>query len=106
MPLTDRPFKAGWGNDTGQPNLGDYNQAAAQGGELFAVWGGTELKGFADQQPSGSFSTPDYFFKRAPAVKVSVDLGAVSFVDGTGTVDRPQWQVNLKLPLRNTSRIQ
>src|SRR5262249_11755941 len=23
-PLTDRPFKAGWGNDTSQPNLGDY----------------------------------------------------------------------------------
>jgi len=23
-PLTDRPFHAGWGNDTGQPNLGDY----------------------------------------------------------------------------------
>jgi hypothetical protein len=102
MPLTDRPFKAGWGNDTGQPNLGDYNQATAQGGELFAVWGGTELKGFADQQPSGSFSTPDYFFKRAPAAKVSVDLGAVSFVDGNGngSID-PGEQVNLKLPLRN-----
>jgi hypothetical protein len=102
MPLTDRPFKAGWGNDTGQPNLGDYNQSTAQGGELFAVWGGTELKGFADQQPTGSFSTPDFFFKRAPAVKVSVDLGTVSFVDGNGngSID-PGEQVNLKLPLRN-----
>ena len=102
MPLTDRPFKAGWGNDTGQPNLGDYNQAVAQGGELFAVWGGTELKGFADQQPSGSFSTPDWYFKRSPSVKVSVDLGSVSFVDGNGngSID-PGEQVNLKMPLRN-----
>jgi len=32
--LTDANFKAGWGNDTGQPNLGDYNQAVAQGGEF------------------------------------------------------------------------
>ena len=38
VPLTMRPFKAGWGNDTGQPNLGDYNQAVAQHGELFAAF--------------------------------------------------------------------
>src|SRR5262249_18474417 len=41
MPLTERPFHAGWGNDTFQPNLGDYNQDIAQNGELFAVWAGT-----------------------------------------------------------------
>ena len=40
MPLTDRPFHAGYGNDTGEPNLGDYNEAVAQGSELFAVWAG------------------------------------------------------------------
>jgi hypothetical protein len=34
-PLSERPFHAGWGNDTGQPNLGDYNQAVAQAGTLF-----------------------------------------------------------------------
>jgi hypothetical protein len=62
--LTASNFKAGWGNDTGQPNLGDYNQAVAQGGEFFAVWAGTTLPGFTDGQPSGSMSTPDVFFKR------------------------------------------
>ena len=62
--LTDANFKAGWGNDTGQPNLGDYNQSVAQGGELFAVWAGTTLPGFTDGQPSGSMTTPDIFFKR------------------------------------------
>jgi len=62
--LTDDNFKAGWGNDTGQPNLGDYNQAVAQGGEFFAVWAGTTLPGFTDGQPSGNMTTPDIFFKR------------------------------------------
>ena len=38
VPLTIRPFHAGHGNDTGQPNLGDYNQAVAQRGELFATY--------------------------------------------------------------------
>jgi len=48
----------------GQPNLGDYNQAVAQGGEFFAVWAGTTLPGFTDGQPSGNMTTPDIFFKR------------------------------------------
>jgi hypothetical protein len=69
VPLTDRPFHAGWGNDTGQPNLGDYNQAVAQGGELFAAFGGTSRPplGFADGQPSASMTTPDAFFRRVPS---------------------------------------
>ena len=62
--LSDQPFNAGWGNDTGQPNLGDYNQAVAQGGQLFAVWAGTKLVGFTDGQPSVSMTTPDVVFKR------------------------------------------
>jgi hypothetical protein len=48
MPLSDRPFLAGYGNDTGQPNLGDYNQAVAQNGELFAVFAATTPVGFTD----------------------------------------------------------
>ena len=39
-PLTVRPFHAGWGNDTGQPNLGDYNQAVAQVGDAVRGVGG------------------------------------------------------------------
>jgi hypothetical protein len=78
--LTDVNFKAGWGNDTGQPNLGDYNQAVAQGGEFFAVWAGTTLPGFTDGQPSGNMNTPDIFFKRlsitgGPQVNVSLVAG-------------------------------
>src|SRR4029077_19273749 len=81
MPLTDRPFHAAYGNDTGQPNLGDYNQAVAQGGELFAVWAGNPpivgLAGGPDGRVnSASFSVPDLVFKRVPAssTRASVSL--------------------------------
>src|SRR5437867_8387597 len=79
MPLTDRPFHAGYGNDTGQPNLGDYNQAVAQGGELFAVWAGNpNIASFDDGQPtSASFTIPDIFFKRVSSPRAAVRLGAV-----------------------------
>lgn len=79
--LTDSNFKAGWGNDTGQPNLGDYNQAIAQGGEFFAVWAGTTLPGFTDGQPSGSMNTPDVFFKRLSITGGGEDVN-VSLVSG------------------------
>lgn len=123
VPLTDRPFKAGWGNDTGQPNLGDYNQAVAQGGDLFAAWGGTmrPALGFIDGEPtSASMNTPDPFFRRVqsgqeqgihdgnhqnpsnPINTIPVNLGQVTFTEsgGNGNID-PGDVVNLKLPLRN-----
>ena len=54
LQLSERTFHAGWGNDTGQPNLGDYNQAVAQGGELFASFAFTfrPVGGFVDGQPT------------------------------------------------------
>jgi len=67
--LSDVDFKAGWGNDTGQPNLGDYNQAVAQNGDLFAVWAQTELPGFTDGQPSTGMNTPDVTFKRLSSLQ-------------------------------------
>ncbi|MBI3447894.1 MAG: HYR domain-containing protein [Acidobacteria bacterium] len=102
MAMSDRPYHAGWGNDTGQPNLGDYNQSVAQGGQVFATWAGTELKGFLDQQPVGNFSTPDVFFKRAPATKISLSLGGVTFTEtgGNGFIDAGE-TVSLKMPLLN-----
>jgi len=66
-PLTTRPFHAAWGNDTGQPNLGDYNQAVAQGGELFAAFAIAPRPpaGFADGEPTSlSFTVPEVTFKR------------------------------------------
>ncbi len=110
MPLTARPFHAGWGNDTGQPNLGDYNQAVAQGGDLFAVFAEAlrPPAGFADGQPtSASMTVPDASFVRLTTEHhkfkaTSVDLGAVRFVDsgGNGNID-PNESVALTIPLRN-----
>jgi hypothetical protein len=65
-PLSRRPFRAGWGNDTGQPNLGDYNQAISQNGELFAAWAEATRPplGFTDGQPTTSMTVPDVAFRR------------------------------------------
>jgi len=86
-PVSARPFKAGWGNDTGQPNIGDYVQAVAQGGELFAEFSATSPVGFADGQPNllfATFTTPDATFARVPrgahdGEAGGVQLGKVTF---------------------------
>lgn len=104
-PLHDRPFHAGYGNDTGQPNLGDYNQAVAQGGEFFAVYAATDpVVTFTNGQPSSQFTTPDVFFKRLSqsAVRTSLRAGALSFTDsgGNGLIDAGD-RVFLRIPLVN-----
>ena len=104
VPLTSRPFKAGWGNDTSQPNLGDYNQAVARLGTFSAAYAGTTPVGFADGQPSGSMTTPDVFVGRVTAatVKPSLRIGGVTFTEtgGNGNID-PGDQVRLKITLTN-----
>jgi len=116
VPLTDRPFQAGWGNDTGQPNLGDYNEAVAQNGELFSAYALASRPplGFADGQPSSSLTVPDIAFRRVPeqgnggsAVSraiptLPVHLTTVAATDsgGNGGID-PGETVNLKLTIRN-----
>lgn len=110
--LSRRPFRAGWGNDTGQPNLGDYNQAVAQDGELFAAFAVTARPpgGFIDGQPSGNMTVPDVEFRRSPSdideplnsLPLSIDVNGISFVDGNGNgyVD-PGESLSLRLPLEN-----
>jgi hypothetical protein len=106
VPLTARPFHAGHGNDTGQPNIGDYNQAVAQGGELFAAWSQTSPVGFADGQPdSASFTTPDAVLGRVNPLSprlASVSLGAVTAAPGAGDANLdPGELVSVRMPLRN-----
>ena len=106
MPLTDSPFKAGWGKDQGHPNLGDYNQAVAQKGELFAAWAGTELLPFTSGLPSVHMNTPKVFFKGVPASSAKVSLtsnfSGTTFTDsnGNGFIDAGE-QVAFKFPLTN-----
>ena len=109
-PLTARPFHAGWGNDTGQPNLGDYIQAVAQDDEFFAAYALASRPplGFADGQPaSGNMTVPDVEFVRMPASKhkfkaTTLDLRSVQVEDsgGNGYID-PNETVTLNVDLRN-----
>ena len=67
QPLMSRPFHAGWGNDTGQPNLGDYIQVVAQNGDAFFAYALASRPpgGFTDGQPtSASMTVPDAEFSR------------------------------------------
>ena len=78
-PLSSRPFHAGWGNDTGQPNLGDYNQAVTANGDLIAAFASTHPVRFDDNQPdSPFFSVPEPAVPRVPRSQhvavTSVDL--------------------------------
>jgi hypothetical protein len=61
LALSDRTFHAGWGNDTGQPNLGDYNQAVAMDGKLWASYALASRPpgGFVDGQPTTQLTVPD-----------------------------------------------
>jgi hypothetical protein len=123
IPLTFEPFKAAWGNDTGQPNLGDYNMTVAQGGELFSAHAGTELHPFGDGQTNandsatgspGNMNVPDLFFRRTtlparPSLRManydfpaSGGFGAIKITDsgGNGFID-PGDTVNFQIPLQN-----
>jgi hypothetical protein len=101
--LNDRPFHAGHGNDTGQPNLGDYNQSVAQADELFATFAQTTQPGFTDGLPSQIMTTPDVAFKRIPGFssKLSLALGQVTFTEPeNGLIDRGEL-ASLTFPLAN-----
>jgi hypothetical protein len=90
-PLTDRPFKAGWGNDTSQPNLGDYNHSVGRRGILYAAYAATRPQKFTDGQPSPQLDVPDVFFSKVNqgALKLPLRLGTVSFTEsgGNGNLD-------------------
>ena len=108
-PLNDRPMHAGYGNDTNQPNLGDYNQGIAYNNVLHSLWGGTDKKPlFSDGQPAGALFGPDtYYDARAVAAAVlSVragvpELAEPACVSGTnGNID-PGETIDLAIPLEN-----
>ena len=106
-PMSDRPWRAGWGNDSGQPNLGDYNQIVAQNGELFAVYAQTHPIGFTDGEPEGTaFSVPSVTVKRIRARERRHDdtlqLGNVTFkATGADGNINPRALVVVKAPLVN-----
>jgi hypothetical protein len=106
-PLSPRPFHAGYGNDSSQPNLGDYIGAVAQAGAVYAVYATTPaIALFADgQAPSpdgGAFPYPNVTVQKGESARLPVSLGAVSFAEsgGNGFMDAGD-EVRLRVPLRN-----
>ncbi len=58
--LSPKTFHGGWGNDSSQPNLGDYNQAVVSTqGDLLAAYAITHPVGFRDGQPQLSMTVPE-----------------------------------------------
>ena len=109
-PATTRPFHAGYGNDTGQPNLGDYNAVTAHAGALYAAFPTTpEFSFFTNGQPGGQFTFPSFLpganpvgFITATNAPAALHLGVVSFADsgGNGFID-PGETVLFTIPLFN-----
>ena len=104
--LFDRPFHAGYGNDTSQPNLGDYNQAVAISGTLHSVAAATSIEPrFDEGQPdSNAMVTPDTYYDRLPdATNVAaVRLTGVSCIRVDPPVGNPVTEtLDLRIPLMN-----
>ena len=111
-PLTSRPFHANYGNDNGQPNIGDYNMGVSRNGTFYAVYTTTpNLALFTDTQtaqnafPYPSFlpSTNPIGFSKVTVAKAALSLGAVTFTDsgGNGFADAGD-QLRLRFPLTNS----
>lgn len=100
----DRAFRAGFGNDTSQPNLGDYIGADAVLGALYTSFAGTpKIVSYTDGQPtSGSMTTPEVRFKKMASASPSLDLGTIAFTDsgGNGYIDAGD-TVKMIIPLTN-----
>ena len=109
MPVSERPFHAGWGNGTSQPNLGDYNMSVAQQGAFLAAFSYTYPPpgGLADPAGTGNFSVPDIFVRRIPqdrhkvkAASLRLESANASDSGGNGFIDRGE-TAGLTITLRN-----
>lgn len=102
-PITERPFHAGYGNDTGQPNIGDYNQSRSFNGDWMLTYAySPQVINFQNGQPSASMNFPDVNFKRMSSFPVALRLGTLSVNDssGDGLID-PGETVGLLIPVQS-----
>lgn len=79
VPLLSKPFHAEYGNDTGQPNIGDYNQVFSQNGGLYASYARTGVPDYQTNSPDTYFSQSSTNSAAAPLyikeVRVVDDVG-------------------------------
>jgi hypothetical protein len=111
-----RVFHGGYGDDTSQPNLGDYNYGVAQGGVFYAVFPMVpNVAGFNDGQPTSAIGYPTFLgnttpggtapspgFVKATGAAAALDYSHVTFTEsgGNGNIDAGD-QVRMTIPLRN-----
>lgn len=110
--LSSRTFHAGWGNDTSQPNLGDYNQAVVnRNGDLLAAYAVTRPVGFRDGEPTSPLmSVPEptvsnaSVFQQVPITPVDLRKASAvevnGFSDGNGFLDAGE-RALVSLEIRN-----
>ena len=99
----DRAFHAGYGNDTGQPNLGDYIGVDALLGSAYASFAGTpKIVNYTDGQPAGNMTTPEVRFKKLTTAGPALDIGSITFTEtgGNGLIDAGD-TVQMTVPLNN-----
>ncbi len=101
--LSDRPFHAGYGNDTGQPNLGDYNAGVAQGGTLYSTFAYCpNVVLFPDGQPAGTFPALDAFFKKTSETPARAGLEIRNpLPSGVTMVSKSGFTAEVTIPLTN-----
>ena len=110
-PLTLRPFNAGHNNDTGQPNLGDYNQGVHHDSAFLAAFALSKRppKGFVDGQPDVTLTGIDATVRRVSArahegdyasVHVPNDKVRYADEDGDGYIEAGE-TVEVRVPLFN-----
>ncbi|HEX8650782.1 MAG TPA: hypothetical protein VF708_08065 [Pyrinomonadaceae bacterium] len=109
--VTDRTFHAGYGNDSSEPNMGDYNQNVAENGRLHSVWGGTSLQPLFTECKNpfaGLMCTPDTYYDKRLDTQEIVQLRVMpeSFVEAgnncspNGFLD-PRERGSFTIPLKN-----
>ncbi len=103
-PLNNRPFHGGFGNDTSQPNLGDYNQSDSQSGKMYAVFAATPAHvNFDDGEPAlVYFTAVDPVVNVMTGSNAALRLGNVSFtVQQTAGEIGANNTVKINLPLQS-----
>jgi hypothetical protein len=109
--LSPRTFHAGYGNDSSQPNLGDYNHAVVdRRGQLLGAYAITRGVDFRDGQPGRTMTVPEPIVSIIPAAQQAavtpVDfrsataLEAPGFSDGNGFLDAGEI-AQVSLAIRN-----
>jgi len=108
-PLFDRPFRAGFGNDTSQPNLGDYLQGVAQDGKFHSLAASTGprpsfdegLPGFALIGPDATYDQLADAIEVAPLRLQEIVASEIGCVEGSNSYLDPGESADLTVTLEN-----